>query len=91
MIHPSNNYWNNEMDEDADEIKRLNEHCKVLVGEECLHQEGKYETEMVRLRKERDEAREAASDFLDAMCKGDAPPEFYYDRYPWLKRGEEEL
>lgn len=32
------------------EVERLKELCKALVGEEELHQEGKYETEMEKLR-----------------------------------------
>ena len=42
--------------EDKAEIERLRALCDDLVGEESLHQEGKYETEMRKLRQERDEA-----------------------------------
>lgn len=34
------------------EIKRLQEICKQLVGEETLHQDGQYETEMQKLNKQ---------------------------------------
>lgn len=52
------------------EVKRLTELCAQLVGEETLHQDGEYETEMMKLRRIVRDANKRLRD-IARMCSGE--------------------